>query len=223
MHTNIKDINFGTQRKLMVQNQLRNRDITNEHVLEVMEEIPRHLFVEPSYIHRAYDDCALPIKEGQTISQPYMVALMTELLELTGKEKVLEVGTGSGYQAAVLSRLAAVVFTVERIPALVAEAQKRFDMLGLTNIHASSGDGSVGFQEKAPFDAIIVTASSPALPEPLIDQLNWGGRLVIPVGDRYSQILYKVIKTEKSIVTTTSTPCVFVPLIGKEGWQDVEG
>jgi protein-L-isoaspartate(D-aspartate) O-methyltransferase len=215
------DNNFETDRKLMVQNQLRRRGIKNEHVLRVMEEMPRHLFVEQSIIHRAYDDCALPIKEGQTISQPYMVALMTEMLELTGQERVLEIGTGSGYQAAILSLLAAEVFTVERIPALVSEAQKKFNMLGLNNIHVSLGNGSIGFKEESPYDAIIVTASSPSIPESLIDQLGEGGRLVIPVGDRYSQLLYKVAKTEKGTITTTSTPCVFVPLIGLKGWQEI--
>lgn len=212
---------FESERKLMVQHQLRNRGIKSEHVLKVMEEIPRHLFVEESIIHRAYDDCALPTKEGQTISQPYMVAKMTEMLDLSGQERVLEVGTGSGYQAAILSRLAAEVFTVERIPVLVTDAEKRFEMLGLNNIHVYYGNGSIGYVEESPFDAIIVTASSPSVPDSLIDQLADGGRLVIPVGDRYSQLLYKVTKTEKGIVTRTSTPCIFVPLIGEKGWQEI--
>lgn len=215
------DNKFEAERKLMVQHQLRSRGIKNEHVLKVMEEIPRHLFVEESIILRAYDDCALPTKEGQTISQPYMVAKMTEMLDLSGQERVLEVGTGSGYQAAILSLLAAEVFTVERIPALVSDAQKRFEMLGLNNIHVFSGNGSIGYEEESPFDAIIVTASSPSVPDTLIAQLAEGGRLVIPVGDRYSQLLYKVTKTEKGAVTRTSTPCIFVPLIGDKGWQEI--
>jgi protein-L-isoaspartate(D-aspartate) O-methyltransferase len=214
------DRSFEEARKLMVQNQLKKRGITDERVLKIMEEMPRHLFVGNSIIHRSYDDCALPIQEGQTISQPYMVALMTELLELTGVEKVLEIGTGSGYQAAILSQLAAEVITIERIPALAYDAQEKFKILGLKNIHVFTGNGSIGSEKDAPFDAIIVTASSPSVPESLVTQLKTGGRLIVPVGDRYSQVLYKITKTEKGTTTTTLTPCVFVPLIGQEGWQN---
>ncbi|RMD60375.1 MAG: protein-L-isoaspartate(D-aspartate) O-methyltransferase [Nitrospirae bacterium] len=213
---------FEHKRKLMVDYQLRMRGIRDERVLKAMEEIPRHLFVDESMLDRAYDDCALPIGEGQTISQPYMVALMTELLELKGDEKVLEVGTGSGYQAAILSKLAKEVITIERIENLAKMAKERLKSLGITNVRVLLGNGSIGYKEEAPYDAIIVTASSPSIPEPLIEQLCMGGRLVIPVGDRFSQLLYKVVKTPEGTITTTSTPCVFVPLIGECGWKEKE-
>lgn len=213
---------FEHKRKLMVDYQLRMRGIRDERVLKAMEEIPRHLFVDESMLDRAYDDCALPIGEGQTISQPYMVALMTELLELKGDEKVLEVGTGSGYQAAILSKLAKEVITIERIENLAKRAKERLKSLGITNVRVLLGNGSIGYKEEAPYDAIIVTASSPSIPEPLIEQLCMGGRLVIPVGDRFSQLLYKVVKTPEGTITTTSTPCVFVPLIGECGWKEKE-
>jgi protein-L-isoaspartate(D-aspartate) O-methyltransferase len=184
-----------------------------------MAQVPRHLFVDESIISRAYDDCALPIGEGQTISQPYMVALMTEMLMLTGSERVLEIGTGSGYQACVLARLAAEVYTVERIESLCLEAQTRFKALDIANIHCIVQNGSLGYQQASPYDAILVTAASPSVPEPLVNQLKVGGRLVIPVGDKFSQLLYRVDKTHDNIITTTSTPCVFVPLIGECGWK----
>ena len=205
---------------MMVEHQLRARGIKDERVLQAMQTIPRHLFVGEHLQDRAYDDSAIPIGEGQTMSQPYMVAIMTELLELKGDEKVLEIGTGSGYQAAVLSLLAAEVFTVERISTLAMAAERRFRELGYKNIHVVIGDGTLGLPEEAPFDGIIVTAAAPKVPETYIRQLKTGGRLVIPVGERHSQVLYQVKTTPSGTVTSISTPCVFVPLIGKYGWKE---
>ncbi|HLC16036.1 MAG TPA: protein-L-isoaspartate(D-aspartate) O-methyltransferase [Thermodesulfovibrionia bacterium] len=215
----IDEKDFAYERKWMIEHQLRRRGIQDERVLEAMAQVPRHLFVDESIISRAYDDSALPIGEGQTISQPYMVALMTEMLMLTGSERVLEIGTGSGYQACVLARLAAEVYTVERIGSLCLEAQSRFKALDIANIHCIVQNGSLGYQQEAPYDAILVTAASPSVPEPLVNQLKVGGRMVIPVGDKFSQLLYRVDKTHDNIITTTSTPCVFVPLIGECGWK----
>ncbi|RJQ49953.1 MAG: protein-L-isoaspartate(D-aspartate) O-methyltransferase [Nitrospiraceae bacterium] len=216
-------MSFEKLRHMMVEDQLRARGIRDERVLAAMGKIPRHLFVEEHLRDSAYDDNALSISEGQTISQPYMVALMTELLELKGDEKVLEVGTGSGYQAAVLSELAIEVFTVERIETLALRARKTLERLNRKNVRVFVSDGSVGLPEHAPYDAIIVTAAAPHIPHEYIDQLKMNGRLVIPVGSRFSQILYKITKTPDGTTTITSTPCVFVPLIGKEGWDDEKG
>lgn len=202
----------------MVDHQLRSRGIVDEKVLSAMERVERHRFVDKNMQDRAYDDCALPIGQDQTISQPYMVALMTELLELRGDENVLEIGTGSGYQAAILSHLASEVFSIERIETLAMKAKDMFQELGYTNIHVLVKDGTLGLPERAPFDGIIVTAASPDIPDTYIRQLKINGRLVIPVGSRYSQTLHKVIKTPKGIKTSISTACVFVPLIGEHGW-----
>lgn len=206
------------ERKMMVDRQLRSRGIVDEKVLSAMERVERHRFVDKNMQDRAYDDCALPIGENQTISQPYMVALMTELLELKGSENVLEIGTGSGYQAAILSHLASEVYSIERIGNLAIKAKDLFQELGYTNIHVLVKDGTLGLPEYAPFDGIIVTAASPDIPDTYIRQLKIDGRLVIPVGSRYSQTLHKVIKTPKGIKTSISTACVFVPLIGEHGW-----
>lgn len=206
----------------MVEHQLRAQGIKDERVLAAMESVPRHLFVSPDLQAAAYDDRALPIGEGQTISQPYMVALMTGLLELKGDEKVLEVGTGSGYQAAVLSRLAAEVFTVERIDALASKARRMLKYLECSNVSVIVSDGTTGLPAHAPFDAIIVAAAAPHIPQAYIDQLKINGRLVIPVGSRFSQVLYKIKKTSDGITSSISTPCAFVPLIGKEGWDERE-
>lgn len=206
----------------MVEYQLKARGIKDLRVLMAMEKVERHLFVSDNLINMAYDDCALPIGEGQTISQPYMVAIMTELLELHGDEKVLEIGTGSGYQSAVLCILAKEVFTIERVKSLALLAEERFKRLGYVNIHVIISDGTLGLPEEAPFDGIIVTAASPRIPDIYVNQLKIGGRLVIPVGSRYSQMLYQVKNTPSGISTSISTPCVFVPLIGKYGWEDVE-
>ena len=203
----------------MVMDQLKARGIKNERVIDAMEKVQRHLFVGEDLYDRAYDDCALPIGEGQTISQPYMVALMTELLELKGDEKVLEIGTGSGYQSAVLSLLAAEVITVERIEVFASRVEKLLGELHYNNVHVIVSDGTRGLTEYAPFDGIIVTAGAPDVPQKYLEQLKIGGRLVIPVGSRNSQILYKIKKTPAGSERTVSTACVFVPLIGEDGWD----
>lgn len=206
-------------RELMVKAQLIPRGIRDKRVLAAMERVPRHLFVDASTMTNAYSDMALPIGEGQTISQPYMVAVMTELLELNGTERVLEVGTGSGYQAAVLAELSKDVFTIERIAALAERAKKKFQDLSYANIHCRVGDGSLGWPEEAPFDRIIITAGAPEIPKPLTEQLAEGGILVIPVGDLYSQMLLKSRKTGDNLSREYHTPCVFVPLIGQHAWN----
>jgi len=203
----------------MVRTQLIPRGIRDKRVLAAMERVPRHLFVDASTMTNAYSDMALPIGEGQTISQPYMVAVMTELLELNGTERVLEVGTGSGYQAAVLAELSKDVFTIERIAALAERAKKKFQDLSYPNIHCRVGDGSLGWPEEAPFDRIIITAGAPEIPKPLTEQLAEGGILVIPVGDLYSQMLLKSRKTGDNLSREYHTPCVFVPLIGQHAWD----
>jgi protein-L-isoaspartate(D-aspartate) O-methyltransferase len=185
-----------------------------------MRRVPRHLFVDSSIQPEAYEDMALPIGEGQTISQPYMVAIMTELLELKGDERVLEIGTGSGYQAAVLSELAKEIYTVERVASLGERAIERFRSLYYTNVHVKIGDGTLGWPEKSPFDRIVITAASPKIPDPLMGQLSVGGILLAPVGSRYSQELLKVRKTDQGISEEYHTPCVFVPLIGEHGWKE---
>lgn len=202
----------------MVTEQLVARDITDQRVLAAMSEVPRHLFVESALADRAYEDRALPIGERQTISQPYMVALMTQALELTGSERVLEIGAGSGYQAAVLARLASRVYSVERVKTLADRAREVLDRLKLFNVVIKVFDGTFGWPEEAPFDAIIVTAGAPAVPQPLIDQLAEGGRLVAPVGGREGQRLVKLMKRQGTVQSTVLTDCAFVPLIGTHGW-----
>jgi len=214
---------YEPERRLMVETQLRPRGIKDERVLEAMGNVPRHMFVSEDMRGSAYDDRALPIGEGQTISQPYMVAVMTELLELEGGGKVLEIGTGSGYQTAVLSMLASEVHTMERIPSIASRAETRLSDLGYSNVKVYVADGTIGLRVEAPFDGIIVTAGAPSIPEQYIEQLKHGGRLVIPVGTRYSQMLYQVTKMPDGIKESMFTPCVFVPLIGKEGWEEVDG
>lgn len=204
----------------MVQEQLRRRGIKDEKVLAAMEEVERHRFVSPDLTDSAYDDCALPIGEGQTISQPYMVGLMTELLALKGTEKVLEIGTGSGYQAAVLSRLASEVYSVERVESLASRARSTLGELGCENVHIIISDGTLGLPGHSPFDGIIVTAGAPEIPRGYMRQLTVGGRLVIPVGSRFSQTLYRVLKTPEGEETSQSTACVFVPLVGEDGWRE---
>lgn len=207
-------------REAMVRNQLIPRGIKDPRVLAAMRKVPRHLFVGSSLQHSAYEDMALPTSDGQTISQPYMVAVMTELLELSGSEKVLEIGTGSGYQAAILAELAKEVYTIERIGSLTETARERFNSLNYENIHVMTGDGTLGWPEKAPFDRMIITAASPKIPDPLMEQLAVEGILIIPVGSRYSQQLLKIRKTHKGVLEEYHTPCVFVPLIGEHGWAD---
>src|SRR5208283_847259 len=205
-------------RDLMVDTQLVPRGIKDEKVLAVMRKVPRHLFV-PEPWSNAYDDMALPIGEGQTISQPYMVAVMTELLELKGDETVLEIGTGSGYQAAILAELVKDVYTVERIKSIGDEARRRLSILGYDNVHVIIGDGTQGLEDKAPFDRMIITAATPKVPGPLIRQLKEGGIVVAPVGERLSQVLIKGKKRQGVLLEEYHTPCVFVPLIGEHGWQ----
>lgn len=211
---------FQRLREDMVETQLIPRGITDERLLEVMRKVPRHLFVPENIRDSAYADCALPLGAGQTISQPYMVAIMTECLKLEGGEKVLEIGTGSGYQAAILSLLAKKVITIERVEVLADRASKTLDKLGYNNVEVVVGDGTAGFPKESPYDGIIVTAGCPTIPKPLINQLADGGRLVIPVGDQFRQILTTVTKYKTTIETEESIACVFVPLIGKYGWKE---
>ncbi|HEY5974403.1 MAG TPA: protein-L-isoaspartate(D-aspartate) O-methyltransferase [Geobacteraceae bacterium] len=213
-------MNFDIARKRMVETQLIKRGIKDRRVIEAMLQVPRHQFVAEAMAAQAYSDTPLPIGEKQTISQPYMVALMSELLELTGTEKVLEIGTGSGYQAAVLATLAQRVCTVERLVPLAVRARRVFDALGLTNISLKIDDGTMGWEAEAPFDGIIVTAGSPDIPQSLVDQLRPGGRLVIPVGDQVDQTLLRIRKqSDGTVVHERSVGCRFVRLIGKEGWH----
>ncbi len=194
--------------------------IKDEQVLKAMLRIPRELFVPPEVKHLAYEDRPLPIGKGQTISQPYIVALMTEALELTGREKVLEIGTGSGYQTAILAELSRLVVTVERIPELARNAKERLDALGYKNIIVRMAESDVGWQAESPYNAIIVTAAAPSIPEKLLAQLVVGGRMVIPVGSRYEQYLYKVIKRADKNEIRNLGGCRFVSLIGEDAWNE---
>jgi len=213
-------MDWEEQRDQMVKRQLVSRGIKDERVLEAMRKVPRHFFVPEKLRESAYHDGPLSIGEGQTISQPYMVALMTECLGLKGGEKVLEVGTGSGYQTAILAELAEHVYTIERVPILLEKAQQILTHLGYKTIKFKGGDGTYGWREESPFDGIIVTAGAPDISQVLVEQLNDGGVLVIPVGSRYSQSLYKVTKKGDKIEKENFTFCVFVPLIGKYGWKE---
>ncbi len=195
-------------------------DISDKRVLAAMERIPREYFVPPESQHLAYEDTSLPIGLGQTISQPFIIALMTEALELTGNEKVLEVGTGSGYQAAILGELARLVITTERLPALAEKAKGVLDRLGYTNIVVHLAEETLGWQSEAPYDAIIVTAGAPKIPADLIAQLTFGGRLIIPVGSRYLQELYKITRRKKKNTVQSLGGCRFVSLISKDAWEE---
>ena len=207
-------------REKMVESQLVPRGIRDERVLEAMRKVPRHLFVADSQRSSAYADHPLPIGEGQTISQPFMVALMTQALRLTGGETVLEIGTGSGYQTAVLAELSGRVYSVERIPSLTGRARKVLDSLGYRNVLVRLSDGTMGWPEHAPYDRILVTAGSPEVPEPLVEQLSVGGVLVVPVGDELGQDLMRITKGDNgSLRRERLERCVFVKLIGKHGWQ----
>lgn len=211
---------YFDERQKMVQRQLVARGIRDTRVLEAMEEVQRHLFVDEALRDEAYDDNPLPIGDGQTISQPYMVAVMTELLETTGVERILEIGTGSGYQAAVLSRLCHWVFTVERLQRLSDRAREITRACGYDNISFRVGDGTRGWESEAPFDGIIVTAGAPRIPDILVDQLVDGGRLLIPVGDRFSQTLKRVTKAGTQMRIEDHTGCRFVDLVGMFGWSE---
>lgn len=204
----------------MVNEQLVVRGISDAKVLEAMKTVPRHRFVDDAMRNRAYGDHPLPIAAGQTISQPFIVAFMTQILALTGSEKVLEIGTGSGYQAAILSRIVEQVYTVERINGLLAGARKIFSELGYYNIQAKLDDGTMGWPENGPYDAIIVTAGGHKIPPPLIDQLSDNGRLIMPVGDQHMQVLQLLTKTEGAVQVTDLDAVRFVDLIGEHGWQN---
>jgi len=216
-------MNLDIARKKMVQEQIVARGISDPRVIDAMLKVPRHIFVQEAMAAQAYSDSPLPIGEKQTISQPFMVALMTELLDLNGTEKVLEIGTGSGYQAAILATLADRVCTVERIRSLALRARKCLDSLKMFNVmlRINEGEGSpIGWEEESPFDAIMVTAGAPDIPDVLTDQLAIGGRMVIPVGNEIEQQLLKIVKnSDGSLETIRSVGCRFVPLIGKQGWQ----
>ncbi len=211
---------YKKARERMVQTQIASRGIKDSRVLQAMLKIPRHLFVEEALKEQAYGDYPLPIGEGQTISQPYIVALMTEALELKGREKVLEIGTGSGYQAAILAELVRWVYSIERYPSLAYSAKKLLEKLGYRNVIIKVGDGTKGWPEFAPFDAIIVTAAGPDIPEPLIEQLAEGGRLVMPVGDEWSQYLIKLVKKAGKIHKENLGAVRFVKLVGEYGFKE---
>jgi protein-L-isoaspartate(D-aspartate) O-methyltransferase len=214
---------FQKQRMKMVDTQIRARGITDHRVIQAMEKIPRHLFVDEGLTDQAYNDSPLPIDRQQTISQPYMVALMSEAMALTGDERVLEIGTGSGYQTAILAELAERVFSIERIAALAARARKVLDALNYYNVAIRVGDGTYGWREEAPYAAIMVTAGAPRVPRLLIEQLAVGGRLVIPVGSRYSQALLKLTRLSEDpddLKREELGGCRFVDLIGEHGWEN---
>jgi protein-L-isoaspartate(D-aspartate) O-methyltransferase len=202
----------------MVTQQLIKRGIEDPRVLQAMRDTPRHCFVPVRHRAMAYEDMPLAIGHEQTISQPLMVAMMTAALQLHGHERVLEIGTGSGYQAAILSRLAVVVFSIERIPELAAQARATLAMAGIMNVHVFVGDGSLGLPEHGPYDAVVVTAASPKVPPALVDQLKPGGRLIIPVGDRHEQTLIRLTATSNGPQVERLGGCRFVPLIGQQGW-----
>ena len=210
---------YNKLRSEMVNQQLIPRDISDKRVLEAFLKVPRHRFVPENMRAYAYDDCALPIGHSQTISQPYMVAVMTEKLALKGDEKVLEIGTGSGYQAAILAQLCNKVYSVERVEPLSRQAEKTIKELNYSNVEFIVADGTLGHEKEAPYDGIIVTAGCRDIPRPLLDQLKDGGRLVIPLGEFFQQILTTVTKKGAKVSSQESVPCVFVPLIGEFGWQ----
>jgi protein-L-isoaspartate(D-aspartate) O-methyltransferase len=210
-------MDYPTLRRKMVDEQIISRGVTDSRVLAVMARVERHLFVPPAEREHAYDDHPVAMMRGQTVSQPYIVALMTGLLCLEGGERVLEIGTGSGYQTAVLAELAKQVFTVERIPALGEKASRLLGTLGYSNITPASGDGSVGWKEESPFDRILVAASCPRIPFPLEEQLREGGVIVAPVGDMSRQQLVRGVKVDGRLVFEPACDCLFVPLVGEFG------
>ena len=212
---------FALPRAKMVDHLRSHYGIRDERVLSAMNLVPRHFFVPEAIEAQAYKDNALPIAAGQTISQPFIVARMTELLELKARERVLEIGSGSGYQTAVLAHVARKVFSIERIPELAANAKELLLWLGYRNVSFRNADGTEGWKVYSPFDAILVAAGGPEIPDPLVQQLEIGGRMVIPIGiDQKSQNLVRVIRTEQGIKTENCGPCAFVPLIGQHGWEN---
>lgn len=211
---------FEIPRGRMVEHLRNHYKIADERVLDAMNRVPRHAFVPEALKAQAYKDNALPISGGQTISQPFIVARMTELLELKGRERVLEIGSGSGYQTAILATVARKVFAVERLQVLAAEAKQKLMQIGFRNISYRCDDGTNGWEVYAPFDAMLVAAGGPSIPEPLVKQLEIGGRMVIPIGsDQKSQMLVRVTRTDKGFETENFGPCAFVPLIGTHGWE----
>jgi protein-L-isoaspartate(D-aspartate) O-methyltransferase len=213
-------IDYLQARERMVQEQLVNRGINDPRVLRVMAEVPRHLFLERELWDRAYEDRPLPIGADQTISQPYMVALMAQALELGGAEKVLEVGTGSGYAAAVLSQLCAEIFTVEAVEELALKARTLLSRLGYRNVSVLVGDGTLGWEERAPFDAVVISAAAPCIPRPLLEQLKPPGHLVFPMGEKELQSLVRIRKDKTGIREEYLGECHFVKLRGRYGWED---
>ena len=211
---------YRVARERMVKTQLIPRGISNELVLNAMRKVPRERFVEEALIKEAYNDHPLPIGNKQTISQPYIVALMTEALELTGNEITLEIGTGSGYQTAILAELSKKVYTIERIRDLMIKAKSVLAELGYTNILFKGFDGTLGWEKYGPYDAIIVTAGAPKVPQPLMDQMADGGRLIIPVGNRFSQDLIKITRRAHNYIRENLGGCRFVDLVGVHGWKD---
>lgn len=211
--------NFDELRDRMVRDQLRARGLADERLLAAFRKVPRHRFVPREYQAQAYEDHPLPIGENQTISQPYIVALMINRLCLQGHERVLEIGTGSGYETAVLAEMALDIFSIERMPALLAAAKTRLTDLGYLNVHLSPGNGTLGWPAQAPFDAILVSAGAPEIPAPLLAQLGDPGRMVLPVGPAEAQMLTEVEKRDGRIARRDISGCVFVPLVGEHGWK----
>ncbi|HEY5672627.1 MAG TPA: protein-L-isoaspartate(D-aspartate) O-methyltransferase [Malonomonas sp.] len=213
-------MDFTVSRRRMVDQQIIARGIKDQRVLDALLKVPRHLFVEAGLQAHAYSDASLPIGEKQTISQPYMVAAMSAALELTGTERILEIGTGSGYQSAILSLLANRIYSIERISTLAGRARRLLDQLGMSNVNIKVGDGTIGWKDQAPFDGILVAAGAPDVPLEYLDQLEVGGKLVLPVGDQNQQILLRIIKQENgSFKREQLMGCRFVPLIGAQGWR----
>jgi protein-L-isoaspartate(D-aspartate) O-methyltransferase len=216
-------MDFSIARRIMVERQVKGRGVRDPLVLRAMQEVPRHLFVEEALRDQAYSDFPLPIGHKQTISQPFMVGFMTEALQLKGGETVLEIGTGSGYQAAVLAKIVSRVYSVERIPDLARRARKVLDQIGCINVNLKVSDGTLGWDKEGPFDGILITAGAPSIPEHYRRQLCIGGRLVIPVGERGGQILTRVVRQgEEDFREESLLNCRFVPLIGEQGWPDRE-
>jgi protein-L-isoaspartate(D-aspartate) O-methyltransferase len=215
----LTEMKFDRLRHEMVEKQIEARGITDARVLAAMRSVPRHLFVSEALMDQAYCDFPLPIGEQQTISQPYIVAEMTQALQLSPDDRVLEIGTGSGYQAAILAQIVYRVYTIERIHSLYIKTRKLFDHLGYHNIVTRYSDGTTGWKEESPFDAIVVTAGAPELPAALVHQLAFGGRMVIPVGDQHSQDLIKLVRDQHGIHQTNLGGCRFVKLVGEHGWR----
>ena len=211
---------FDRLRNDMVEKQIEARGITDPNVLAAMRRVPRHLFVSEALMDQAYSDFPLPIGDQQTISQPYIVAEMTQALQLTKEDRVLEIGTGSGYQAAILAQIAFRVYTIERIHNLYVKARKLFDQLGYHNIVTRYSDGTSGWRDESPFDAIMVTAGAPEIPAVLVNQLALGGRMVIPVGNQYTQDLVRLVRDENGVHQVNLGGCRFVKLIGEHGWRE---